>query len=82
VSRVLRASIAHGLAHRAEAIDWLLSIGSALPDAAAVDHYLSLYANDDTLDYGEDGRRAVEVLLAEGAAAGLLPACPPVDWAP
>jgi 1,4-dihydroxy-6-naphthoate synthase len=53
-----------------------------LPDAAAVDHYLSLYANDDTLDYGEDGRRAVEVLLAEGAAAGLLPACPPVDWAP
>ncbi len=82
VSRVLRASIAHGLAHRAEAIDWLLSIGSALPDAAAVDHYLSLYANDDTLDYGDDGRRAVEVLLAEGAAAGLLPACPPVDWAP
>ena len=82
ISAVIRASIAHGLSHREEAIDWLLAGGTALPDAAAVDHYLSLYANADTLDYGEDGRAGIAELLRRGAAAGTLPECPPVDLAP
>jgi 1,4-dihydroxy-6-naphthoate synthase len=81
-SAALRDSIAHGLAHRDDAIAWLLRRGGPLQDAAAVDAYLSLYANADTLDYGPDGRAGVERLLAWGAAAGLLPACGPVDWAP
>ena len=82
-SRVLRASIAHALANRADAIAWLLARGGPLDSVASVDHYLSLYANEDTLDYGEDGRRGVEELLRRGAAAGLLPALPRgVDWAP
>jgi 1,4-dihydroxy-6-naphthoate synthase len=83
LSRVLRASIAHALQHREDAIDWLLARGSGpLTSRSAVDHYLSLYANDDTLDYGEDGRRAVSLLLERGAAAGLLPAISVVDFAP
>ena len=68
--RVLRASIAHGLAHRDEAISWLLGQGGALKTHAAVDHYLSLYANADTLDYGEDGRQGIRELLRRGAAGG------------
>lgn len=75
-NRVLRASIAHGLAHREEAIAWLLAGGTALRARDQVDHYLSLYANDDTLDYGVDGRAGIVELLRRGAAAGLLP---PVD---
>ena len=83
LSAVLRESIAHGLAHRDDAIDWLLARGAGpLRTRAAVDHYLSLYANADTLDYGADGRRGVQVLLERGAAAGLLPAIGPVDFAP
>jgi 1,4-dihydroxy-6-naphthoate synthase len=81
-SAALRDSIAHGLAHRAEAIAWLLKRGGPLQTAEAVDRYLALYANEDTLDYGEDGRAGVQRLLSWGAAAGLLPPCPPVDWAP
>lgn len=82
-SRAMRSSIAHGLAHRDDAIAWLLERGSGpLQTAEAVDHYLSLYANADTLDYGEDGRAAIRELVSRGQAAGLLPSCPPVDFAP
>lgn len=70
---VIRASIAHGLAHRDEAIDWLLARGGALKTRDAVDLYLSLYANQDTLDYGADGRGAIRLLLARGTERGWLP---------
>ena len=82
-SDAMRRSIAHGLEHRDDAISWLLARGAGpLRSHEQVDHYLSLYANADTLDYGGDGRRGIEELLARGAAAGLLPAVPTVDFAP
>ena len=64
VDRVVRRSIAHGLEHREEAIDWLLSRGGALTTAAQVDRYLGMYANQDTLSYGDDGREAIRRLVA------------------
>jgi len=83
LSAVLRNSIAHALAHRDDAIQWLLARGAGpLKTVASVDHYLSLYANADTLDYGEDGRAGVQELIRRGADAGLLPAVGPVDFAP
>jgi 1,4-dihydroxy-6-naphthoate synthase len=66
----LRESIAHALAHRDQALDDLLRTRPGMPRAEA-DAYLRLYANADTLDYGPDGRSAVERLV--GA---------PVEWAP
>lgn len=80
-SRLLRASIAHGLAHRDDAIAWLLARGGPLRTPAEVDRYLGMYANERTLDYGHDGREAVQVLVDRGAAVGLWPARA-VDWAP
>jgi len=82
-SRVIRASIQHGLDHRAEAIDWLLQReGGALRTAQQVDTYLGMYANADTVDYGADGRAGVIELLRRGAAAGLVPSVDAVDFAP
>lgn len=81
VSELLRASIAHGLDHLDEAIDWLMERGTALPDREAVAKYLGMYANARTLDYGEEGRIGVEVLLEQGAALGFWPEVE-VDWAP
>lgn len=61
-NRVIHASIQHGLAHRSDAIAWLLARGGALSTVAQVDRYLQMYANDDTLSYGEDGRAAIRLL--------------------
>lgn len=78
--RVLRASIADALADRDAAIDWLLARGGALKTRDEVDRYLGMYANADTLDYGDDGRAAIRLLLARGADAGWLPTVDGVDF--
>ena len=73
--RVLRASIAHALGDREAAITYLMTRPGPLRERSQVDHYLSLYANADTLDYGADGREGVQRLLDDGAAAGWTTAC-------
>ncbi len=85
VSGVLRASIAWALAHREEMIAIISAEDrgdKALSDRSLIDHYLNLYANDDTAAIADDARRAVDVLFAEARAAGLLAASAPIDWAP
>jgi 1,4-dihydroxy-6-naphthoate synthase len=85
VSELLRDGIRYALSHRDELIDELLrsETRSAVGlDRAGLDRYLAMYANDDTLGYPEDARRAVEVLYERGRAAGLLPADAYVEWAP
>ena len=49
VSAAASAGIADGLADREAAIAWLLQRGGPLQTAAAVDAYLSLYANEDSI---------------------------------
>lgn len=71
-SRVLKRSIEWALAHRDEAMDAILAEpAQAKLDRATLDRYLSMYANERTLDYGEDGRKAIAELLAEAHLAGL-----------
>jgi 1,4-dihydroxy-6-naphthoate synthase len=85
VSRVLRASIAWALAHRTEMIALISAEDrgdKALSDKGLIDHYLNLYANDDTAALADDARRAVDVLFAEARDAGLLSEKTPIDWAP
>jgi 1,4-dihydroxy-6-naphthoate synthase len=71
-SRLLHASIKYALDHREQALD---EIETHLTRPQA-DEYLRLYANEDTLDYGDDGRRAMQILMADAAEAGLLPRAP------
>lgn len=79
-SAMLRESIRYALDHRDQALDELTSARPELTRAQA-DHYLSLYANQDTLDYGEDGRQSIQVLLADAAEQHLLPRAR-LDFAP
>ena len=83
VSRVLRASIAWALANRAEMIAALAAEDrgeKALSNPALIDHYLNLYANQDTAAIADDARRAVDVLFARASAAGLLAGDVAADW--
>ena len=79
LSRLLRASIAYGLEHRAGALAHAEQFGRGL-DRGLADRFVGMYVNDRTLDYGEDGRAAVAELLRRGHEAGLLDRAPAVDF--
>ena len=70
LSRVLRESIEAGLEHRDEAIDYALGFGRGL-DSETTDRFVSMYVNELTCEYGEEGRQAVEELLRRASELGL-----------
>jgi 1,4-dihydroxy-6-naphthoate synthase len=71
VSRHLRASIAHGLEHRAEGLAHAERYSRGLP-REKTDRFVGMYVNDWTLDYGDAGRKAVALLLRRGHEAGVI----------
>jgi 5,8-dihydroxy-2-naphthoate synthase len=71
LSRLLHDSIAYGLDHRREAVDYAMQFGRGL-DRKRTDEFVGMYVNALTLDYGERGREAVRRLLGDAQAAGLL----------
>ncbi len=79
LSRLLRASIAFGLEHRAGALAHAEQFGRGL-DRDLADRFVGMYVNDRTLDYGEDGRAAVAELLRRGREAGLIDRDVQVDF--
>jgi 1,4-dihydroxy-6-naphthoate synthase len=79
LSAVLRDAIACGLDHRAEALDYALQFGRGI-DAAVADRFVSMYVNELTQDYGDEGRSAVSELLRRGEAIGAFPVTVAVDW--
>lgn len=79
ISRHLKASIAHALSHRNDALDHAMRYARGLERKKA-DEFVGMYVNDWTLDYGDAGRRAVQLLLDRGAAAGVIPYAPRVEF--
>ena len=79
VSRMLRASIAYGLEHRTAALTHALQYGRGLDEGQA-DEFVGMYVNQRTLDYGPEGRRAVQLFLDRGHEEGLIPHRVQVDF--
>ena len=80
LSRLLHDSIAYGLEHREEAVDYAMQFGRGL-NRTDTDRFVGMYENDLTLDYGDRGREAVRRLLDDAHAGGLLPAPVQVEFA-
>lgn len=72
VAGVLRRSIEHAMAHRADALAHALRFGRGL-DTEEGGRYVALYVNELSLDPGPAGRAAVDELYRRGARAGLIP---------
>jgi 1,4-dihydroxy-6-naphthoate synthase len=72
--RLLTGSIQYGLDNRTEALSYAIRYARGLEDdLERSDRFVGMYVNDWTRDYGEAGRRAVQLLLDRGHEAGLLP---------
>ncbi|MGD8452680.1 MAG: ABC transporter substrate-binding protein [Phycisphaerae bacterium] len=69
---LIRQSIQYALDHREDAVRYALQFGRGL-DVELADQFVGMYVNAWTLDYGPRGRDAVQRLLSEAAAAGLVP---------
>ena len=79
LSAVLHEAIVRGLEHRHQALDYALEFGRGI-DAAVADRFVSMYVNELTQDYGDEGRTAVTELLRRGEAIGAFPGPVSVDW--
>ncbi|MCS7007324.1 MAG: MqnA/MqnD/SBP family protein [Thermoleophilia bacterium] len=79
VSRILHEAIQCALAHRAEALEYALQFGRGI-DAAVADRFVSMYVNELTQDYGDEGRMAVTELLRRGEELGAFPGPVRIDW--
>jgi 1,4-dihydroxy-6-naphthoate synthase len=79
VCKALKDSIQHALDHRQEALQYAMQFARDL-DTQAADKFVGMYVNERTLDYGEDGRYAVEKMLDMGYRAGVIPHRAKLDW--
>jgi len=79
VSLLIKESIQYGLSHREEALAYALQFGRGL-DPGQADEFVGMYVNERTLDYGEDGKKAVQLLLDRGHEAGIIPHRVEVDF--
>lgn len=68
----VKRSIAYGLGHREEALDYATPFAKGLP-REIVDRYVAMYVNELALDYAERGRQAVRQFLGEALRLGLIP---------
>ena len=62
VSAVLGEAIRVGLDNRDEAMEYAMGFGRGI-DAETADRFVAMYVNELTVDYGDEGRRAVAELL-------------------
>jgi 1,4-dihydroxy-6-naphthoate synthase len=72
VSRCLRESIRYSLDHREDALDYAMQFARDM-DVRTADKFVGMWVNELTLDYTARGREAVQRLLDEGAARGIIP---------
>jgi 1,4-dihydroxy-6-naphthoate synthase len=69
---LVRETVKYSLAHRQDALEYALGFARGM-DPRVADRFVGMWVNDMTVEAGERGRRAVQVLLDRGHAAGVIP---------
>ncbi|MCB0826413.1 MAG: ABC transporter substrate-binding protein [Armatimonadetes bacterium] len=73
VSRCMRESISASLENRDTALKYALRFARGM-DTETSDEFVGMYVNERTRDMGDEGVKAIKLLLSEGARIGLVPA--------
>jgi 1,4-dihydroxy-6-naphthoate synthase len=72
VNRVLRRSVEYAFAHRGASLPFVREHAQEMSEDVMYRH-IDLYVNEYSIDLGEDGRRAVQLLFEKAAAHGVIP---------
>lgn len=79
VGTALKESIQYALDNRDQALQYAMQFARDL-DQQTANQFVGMYVNERTLDYGEDGKEAVQRLLDMGHHAGIIPHKTKVDF--
>ena len=79
LTRLVRETVRHSLAHRPQALEYAMSFARGM-DPAVADRFVGMWVNDMTVEMGERGRRAVQLFLDKGFEAGVIPKRVSVDF--
>lgn len=75
IERLMRKSVEYALREKEEALAYAMNYARDLSkDPQRAQKFVSMYVNERTLDYGEDGREAVRLLLKLGKEKGIIKA--------
>ena len=73
IERLMRKSIEFSLREREKALSYAIDYARDLQeDRDRTDKFVGMYVNHRTVDYGEDGREAVRLLLRLGRERGII----------
>jgi len=78
VKDAFETSIRYAIAHEEEAIEYALPFGRGV-DRDTCRRFVRMYVNQDTVNMGEEGRRALETLYQRAYERGLTAGVPPLD---
>ncbi|ACN98776.1 conserved hypothetical protein [Sulfurihydrogenibium azorense Az-Fu1] len=79
ISEILRESIKYSLTHREEAVEYALKFARGM-DKSKADKFIGMYVNDLTVDYGERGKKAIQLFLKEAYEKGFIPNMPEITF--
>ena len=73
IAKLMKESIVYSLTHKEEALEYARRFARGLEnDEEKSERFVSMYVNERTVDYGEDGRDAVRLLLRLGYEKGII----------
>jgi 1,4-dihydroxy-6-naphthoate synthase len=72
VNRVVRRSVEYAFANRRASLPFVRANAQEMSDEVMYQH-IDLYVNEFSVDLGQEGRRAVEVLFQRARDAGVIP---------
>jgi len=74
----LRDSILFAFEHEDEALEYAMQFSRGI-DRETCRKFVLMYVNEDTLDMGNEGEKALETLFSKALEKGIINTLPPID---
>ena len=78
MAQSLKDSIEFAFEHEDEALDYAMQFSRGT-DRETCRRFVRMYVNEDTLDMGDEGKKALETLFSKAMEKGIIATLPPID---